>query len=114
MSGVGGNLKKKKRSDLYSLGVSFYELVTGKHAFDGDSQFAIMSAHLERTPVPPITIDPALPPVLNDLILISVARDPDRRFQTADAFRNALKALTPAAPTVDVPRPVPAIPPPVQ
>src|ERR1043165_7499501 len=49
------------RSDLYSVGVSLYELVTGKRPFDGDSQFAIMSAHLQKVPVPPITIDPSLP-----------------------------------------------------
>src|SRR5437867_4353826 len=39
------------RSDLYSVGVSLYEIVTGKKPFDGDSQFAIMAAHLEKTPV---------------------------------------------------------------
>src|ERR1035437_981320 len=69
------------RADLYSVGVSLYELVTGKRPFDGDSQFAIMSAHLEKTPVPPIQLDPRMPPVLNDLILLSVAKDPAARFQ---------------------------------
>jgi serine/threonine-protein kinase len=85
------------RSDLYSVGVSLYELVTGKHAFDGDSQFAILGAHLEKTPVAPITLDPKVPPALNDLILLSVAREPERRFQTAAAFRNALKSVAGAA-----------------
>jgi serine/threonine-protein kinase len=98
------------------VGVSLYELVTGKHAFDGDSQFSIMSAHLEKTPTPPIVIDPKLPPALNDLILLSVTRDPDRRFQTAEAFRNALKsvmeATAPVAPPVARPvsRVAPAAP----
>ncbi len=78
------------RSDLYSVGVSLYELATGKRPFDGDSQFAIMSAHLEKTPVPPIEIDPRLPAALNDVILMSVLKDPNARFQTAAAFRNAL------------------------
>ncbi len=101
------------RSDLYSVGVSLYELVTGKHAFDGDSQFAIMAAHLEKTPPPPITIDPKLPQALNDLILLSVTREADRRFQTADAFRNALRSwageTVPMAPAP--PRPIaPAMP----
>ena len=80
------------RADLYSVGVSLYELVTGKRPFDGDSQFAIMSAHLEKTPVPPVTIDPTLPAALNDIILLAVAKEPDQRFQTAEAFRNALRA----------------------
>ncbi len=86
------------RADLYSVGVSLYELVTGKRPFDGDSQFAIMSAHLEKTPVPPITIDPTLPQALNDAILMSVAKDPNNRFQTAGAFRNALSSVAAAHP----------------
>jgi serine/threonine-protein kinase len=89
------------RADLYSVGVSLYELVTGKRPFDGDSQFAIMSAHLEKMPVPPITLDPRMPQGLNDVILMSVAKSPDGRFQTAGAFRNALGAV------VAAPQPVP-------
>jgi serine/threonine-protein kinase len=85
------------RADLYSVGVSLYELVTGKRPFDGDSQFAIMSAHLEKTPIPPVALDPKLPRALNDAILMSVAKDPGSRFQTAGAFRNALANVTPAA-----------------
>jgi eukaryotic-like serine/threonine-protein kinase len=81
------------RSDLYSVGVSLYELVTGKRPFDGDSQFAIMAAHLEKAPVPPVTLDPRLPEELNEIILLSVAKDPNARFQTADAFRNALLSV---------------------
>lgn len=84
------------RADLYSAGVSLYELVTGKRPFDGDSQFAIMSAHLEKTPVPPVEIDPQLPQGLNDAILMSVAKDPAMRFQTAAAFRAALSSVAPA------------------
>ena len=81
------------RSDIYSMGVSLYELVTGKRPFDGDSQFAIMSAHLQGTPIPPVTIDPRLPQLLNDVILMAVAKDANARFQTAGAVRNALSSL---------------------
>ncbi len=84
------------RADLYSVGVSLYELVTGKRPFDGDSQFAIMSAHLETMPVPPVEVDPRLPQALNDAILMSVAKDPAVRFQTAGAFRAALGSILPA------------------
>jgi serine/threonine-protein kinase len=97
------------RSDIYSVGVSLYELVTGKRPFDGDSQFAIMSAHLQGTPIPPVTIDPRLPQLLNDVILMSVAKDAGARFQTAGAMRNALASLVaePKAATAQVPVPAP-------
>src|SRR5436305_15107221 len=84
------------RSDLYSVGVTLYELVTGKRPFDGDSQFSIMSAHLQSTPTPPIALDPKLPQALNDIILLSVAKDPAHRFQSAGAFRQALSNVAPA------------------
>ena len=84
------------RADLYSAGITLYELVTGKRPFDGTSQFEIMSAHLNRMPVPPVEVDPKLPQILNDVILMSVAKSPDARFQTAAAFRNALGNVVPA------------------
>jgi serine/threonine-protein kinase len=109
---IAGVSKLDARSDLYSVGVSLYELVTGKRPFDGSSQFAIMSAHLQQTPAPPITLDPSLPPALNELILLSINREPDARFQSADAFRNALnsvvKPIESAEPTVAIPPPMDA------
>ena len=107
---IQGALTLDGRSDLYSVGVSLYELVTGKRPFDGDSQFAIMAAHLEKTPVPPVTVDPRLPQMLNDIILMSVTKDPAARFQTAGAFRNALSNVAPAsvAPATTAPAAVPA------
>jgi serine/threonine-protein kinase len=95
------------RADLYSVGVSLYELTTGKRPFDGDSQFAIMSAHLEKVPLPPISLDPSMPQALNDAILMAVVKDPNARFQTATAFRNALGVVAGAAD----PRPAAGIPP---
>ena len=104
---IQGTAGLDPRSDLYSLGVSLYELVTAKRPFDGDSQYAIMAAHLEKTPVPPIQVDPKVPTLLNDVIMLSVSRDPNARFQSAAAFRNALgSAIAPA--TVAVAAPAPA------
>jgi serine/threonine protein kinase len=100
---IRGDTALDARADLYSVGVSLYELVTGRHPFDGDSQFAIMSAHLEKNPVPPIEVDPSLPAALNEIILMSVLKDPNTRFQTAGAFRNALGSVA-------VPAPAPAVP----
>lgn len=104
---IQGSTSLDARADLYSVGVSLYELVTGKRPFDGDSQFSIMSAHLEKTPVPPISLDPNLPQALNDIVMMAVLKDPGQRFQTAGAFRNALAAV---APPVSAPPPASVIP----
>ncbi|MEB2360599.1 MAG: protein kinase [Bryobacteraceae bacterium] len=90
---IKGALDLDGRADLYSLGVTLYEMVTGRKPFEGDSDFSIMAAHLEKAPVPPVQVDPALPPGLNDAILMSIAKDPSQRFQTAEAFGNALAAV---------------------
>jgi eukaryotic-like serine/threonine-protein kinase len=95
------------RSDLYSVGVSLYEMCTNRRPFQGDSEYSIMAAHLNAMPVPPIEIDPSLPPALNEIILMSIAKDPARRFQTAAAFQGALNSLA-AAP---VPQPAAVKPP---
>ncbi len=87
----GGELDP--RSDLYSLGVSLYEMVTGARPFKGDSDFSIMSAHLETQPVPPIEVDPRLPAALNEIILMSIVKDPAKRFQTAAAFGAAITSV---------------------
>jgi serine/threonine-protein kinase len=52
-----------------------------------------MAAHLNSQPVPPMQIDPTLPAGLSDIILMAIAKDPDHRFQTADAFRKALESV---------------------
>lgn len=105
---IQGTATLDGRTDLYSAGVSLYELVTGKRPFDGDSQFSIMSAHLEKPPVPPVQVDPRVPQALSDVILMSVARQPEARFQTAAAFRNALGTV--AAGMVPAGRPAAAAP----
>src|SRR5260370_1628120 len=90
---IKGMATTDARSDLYSVGVSLYEITTGKKPFDGDSQFAIMAAHLEKTPVPPITLDNKLPQGLNDVILMAIAKEPDQRFQSGKAFAAALRSM---------------------
>lgn len=78
------------RSDLYSLGIAMYETVTGKRPFEGKSEYSLMAAHLNEAPRPPIEMNTSLSPALNQVILLALAKDPNERFQSADAFRNAL------------------------
>ena len=82
------------RSDLYSVGVSLYELVTGTRPFQGKSDFDIMVAQLQQVPMAPIQVMPDLPRALNDIIMISLEKDPARRFQSAEAFSAALGSIT--------------------
>jgi hypothetical protein len=82
-----------QRSDIYSFGVSLYELLTGKLPFQGDSQYSLMTAHLNQVPPEPITVRADLPPALNQIILMAMAKNPAERFQSAEAFRNALKSV---------------------
>ena len=81
------------RSDLYSLGVSLYEMVTGRLPFRGDSNYSLLAAHLNEVPHPPSTYCPELPAALDQIILMALAKDPKQRFQSADAFRVALKSV---------------------
>ncbi|MGD0695724.1 MAG: serine/threonine-protein kinase [Terriglobia bacterium] len=82
------------RADLYSVGVSLYEMVTATKPFQADSNYAMMVAHLQNAPRPPIELQPGLPAELNQVILMALAKEPGERFQTADAFRNALQAVS--------------------
>ncbi len=89
-----------ERSDLYSVGVSLYELVSGHRPFEAESDLAILTAQLQKPPAPPITLRKDLPAALNDIILLSLNKDPAQRFQTADAFRRALTAVPTSLPAV--------------
>jgi serine/threonine protein kinase len=91
------------RSDLYSVGIVLYEFVTGRRPFLANSEYSIMAAHLNQAPKPPLELNPGLPAALNEIILMAIAKDAAKRFQTADAFANALTSVpasSAVAPTV--------------
>jgi serine/threonine-protein kinase len=81
------------RSDLYSFGVTLYESLTGRKPFRANTSFSVLNAHLNEAPVPPIEVNPGLSPELNSIVLHALAKNPDDRFQTAQEFHDALKAL---------------------
>ena len=96
------------RSNLYSLGALFYEMVTDRKAFDREDSESLRQSILESTPVSPMQVNPKLHPVLSDLIMKALARDPAERYQSGRALLDDLEkckeskpqaAKAPAAPT---------------
>ena len=81
------------RSDLYSAGVLFYELLTGRPPFTGDSPVAIAYQHVREDPPPPSTLEPDLPPDLDAIVLKALAKNPDNRYQTALEMREDLERV---------------------
>jgi eukaryotic-like serine/threonine-protein kinase len=88
------------RSDIFSLGVVLYELVTGRRPFDADSLQGICSRILSSTPLPPSHANPSIPAALNELIASCLTKDPNQRCASAENFAERLHPLARrAAPT---------------
>ncbi|HZC29792.1 MAG TPA: PASTA domain-containing protein, partial [Gaiellaceae bacterium] len=78
-------------SDLYSIGIILYELLTGRVPFDGDSAVSIALKHVNEWPVPPSRLNATVTPELEAVVLRALEKDPARRFPDADAFIAALE-----------------------
>jgi serine/threonine-protein kinase len=78
------------RTDIYSLGAILYEMVTGEPPFAGDSAYVIMNARTTGDPQAPRKLNPKLTPVLEEIILHAMERDPKRRFQSAAEMKAEL------------------------
>jgi tRNA A-37 threonylcarbamoyl transferase component Bud32 len=85
-------------SDIYTAGVVLFELVCGRRPFDEIDGDSVMVAHLQKRPPPPRVLVPELPSALQDVILIALAKEPAKRFPSAAAMREALRAALREAP----------------
>ena len=79
------------RADIYSLGVMSFQVLTGRLPFQAGNAGALLIAHLQQPAPDPRTIRPELPEEVADALLKALEKDPDRRFETADAFARALR-----------------------
>ena len=80
------------RSDVYSLGCVLYEMLTGTKPFTGDSAVAIAYKHVQEEATPPSQVNPEVPPELEAVVMTAMAKDPDSRFASGEAMREALAA----------------------
>lgn len=84
----GGNTDA--RSDVYTMGVSLFEAVTGRLPFERRTDYALMHAHVQEKPPTPRQFERNVPKPLEWIILRAIEKDPNRRFQNAQEFRYAL------------------------
>jgi eukaryotic-like serine/threonine-protein kinase len=81
------------RSDLYSLGIVLYELLTGKTPFDGETPVEIAMKHLSQPPKPPSKLRRDVPPELDAVVLRALSKNPDDRYQNADEMEADLERV---------------------
>lgn len=91
------------RSDLYSLGIVLFEMITGNPPFLGDSPVAIAYKHVQEAPPRPTSINPAVPKSLEGIIARMLAKNPDQRYASAEDVRADLRRFREGQPLTGVP-----------
>ncbi len=87
------------RSDLYSLGVTLYEMLTGQPPVQGTSFYGMLKAHMEGKPRPVTEFAPHVPQELSYILAKSLEKEPEARFQSAEEFNAALRGMSNSAAT---------------
>jgi serine/threonine protein kinase len=80
-------------ADVYSLGGTIYEMLTGHPVFDGDSPVVVAMQHIQQRPKPPSQYNPTVPTVLEELIMRCLEKEPERRFRDGSQLARSLAAL---------------------
>ena len=83
--------KLTEHSDLFSLGVIFYEMLTGQSPYPGDAPLATLWKRLQEKPKPPIDIDPTIPKALNDIVVKALEIEPEKRWASAHEMAQQLE-----------------------
>ena len=79
------------RADLYSLGVTFYELLAGRLPFESDDPLALVHAHLAKAPRTITDLNPDLPPILSDIVMKLLSKNAENRYQSASGLQADLQ-----------------------
>lgn len=87
--GSGGELGP--RSDLYSLGIVFYEMLTGRRPFEADTPLAVVTRHVHEEPRQPRELNPSIPDEVNAVVMRLLAKNPEDRYEDAADLMEALK-----------------------
>jgi len=87
-----------ERSDLYSVGIVLYEMLTGTVPFKGDSAVTVALKHVNEMAAEPAQLVPGMPYALNQIVLKAIAKDPEQRYQTAEQFARDLRSAQEGGP----------------
>jgi len=99
-------------SDIYSIGILLYELLTGRVPFEGESAVTVALKQVNERPTPPSAYNPAVTPELEEAVMRALEKDPARRYPDADAFIAALQAARDGTATAVLAAPPPPLDPP--